>query len=145
MHRDIKATQFSKKLKHLMKVRNVTQTDIVEECGIPYSSMSSWINAHRLPRIHTRKALAEFFGVPVEYFESEVDERNVQYEDPVMTFLYNQKQHLITVSMESQNRIFRDFRRTGEVHKMVNYVDHSYSIAMIDLLIAQRMGDLKGD
>ena len=48
-------------IRSFMKLRDKTQTDIVNDLGISKSTLSSWVNAVRTPKIPTIDRLAEYF------------------------------------------------------------------------------------
>lgn len=64
---------FGKKLKYLLKKRNITQMKLADEIGVSRSSITHYINGKVEPRTITVKAICDFFGVPISYFEESTD------------------------------------------------------------------------
>ena len=54
---------FSKNLSHYMDKNGKTQADIVTDLGINKSTVSTWVNGSRMPRMGTIQTLADYFGI----------------------------------------------------------------------------------
>lgn len=54
---------FSKNLNYFMELNDKTQIDIINDLGFNKSSVSTWCNGTRLPRMDKVDALARYFGV----------------------------------------------------------------------------------
>lgn len=54
---------FANNLKFYMKINNITQNDIIRDLKIPSATISSWVNAKRLPRIGKIQQLAKYLGI----------------------------------------------------------------------------------
>ena len=54
---------FSRNLKKLMSINNVTQKKLVSDLGINKSTISSWVTGARLPRMDMVQLLADYFNV----------------------------------------------------------------------------------
>ena len=62
---------FVKNLDRLMRMKHVTQADIVRHMGLTASTVSDWCNGKNYPRINRMQQLAEFLGVPMRYLTTE--------------------------------------------------------------------------
>ena len=56
------------KIKDLMKEKGVTAYQVSKAIGVPTSSIYEWVQGKHSPRIDKLALLADFFGVPLEYF-----------------------------------------------------------------------------
>lgn len=54
---------FSKNLKKYMQMYDKSQTDLIEDLGLNRSSVSTWVNGTRLPRMDKVDMLANYFNV----------------------------------------------------------------------------------
>lgn len=54
---------FAKNLKHYMDKLGKTQIDIINDLGINKSTISSWYNGQKMPRMGTIQTLADYFGI----------------------------------------------------------------------------------
>lgn len=54
---------FSKNLRYYMNLKHKTQIDIINDLNINKSSISSWVNGTRLPRMDKVEMLARYLGV----------------------------------------------------------------------------------
>lgn len=54
---------FSKNLNYFMSLNNKTQIDIIKDLGFNKSSVSTWCNGTRLPRMDKVDALAKYFRI----------------------------------------------------------------------------------
>lgn len=54
---------FSKNLNYFMELNDKTQIDIINDLGFNKSSVSTWCNGTRLPRMDKVDALARYFGI----------------------------------------------------------------------------------
>lgn len=54
---------FSKNLNYFMELNGKTQIDIINDLGFNKSSVSTWCNGTRLPRMDKVDALAKYFGI----------------------------------------------------------------------------------
>lgn len=53
----------AKNIKYYMKLQGKTRNDICEAIGVPYTTLTDWINAATYPRIDSIERLANYFGV----------------------------------------------------------------------------------
>lgn len=68
---------FSKNLNYYMKLRNKTQTDIINDLDINKSAISSWCNGTRLPRMNKVEALCQYLNINVsDLLEGSCDDNN---------------------------------------------------------------------
>ena len=63
MGEDIYKKIFSENLKRYMELHNKTQIDIVNDLSFDKSTVSTWVNGTRLPRMDKVDALAKYFGI----------------------------------------------------------------------------------
>lgn len=54
---------FAKNLKRLLALNDKQPADIVKDLGIPFSTVSNWINAEKFPRMGKIELLADYLGV----------------------------------------------------------------------------------
>ena len=69
--------QFMERVDELTKEKGLTGKQVMEQCGISKNSFVNWRNG-RMPTKTTKKTLADFFGVSVEYLMGESDDRGQQ-------------------------------------------------------------------
>ncbi|NBH62744.1 XRE family transcriptional regulator [Anaerotruncus sp. 80] len=60
-----------KKLEKLLEERQTTIYRVAKETGIPDSTLYEWKSGKYVPKIDKIKILADYFGVPIEYFLEE--------------------------------------------------------------------------
>lgn len=65
---------FIERTTDLRKERNLTEKQVLLDCGLNKNSFGIWKQG-RLPVSATRKILADYFGVSVEYLMGETDDR----------------------------------------------------------------------
>lgn len=63
MSDDLYKQIFSKNLRHYMAINKKTQIDIINDLGINKSSISTWCNGTRLPRMDKVDLLAKYLGI----------------------------------------------------------------------------------
>ena len=56
------------KFERLLKERNLTPYKVSLATGIAQSSLSDWKSGRSKPKVDKLKILADYFGVPIEYF-----------------------------------------------------------------------------
>ena len=61
----------SEKLKSLRKTKGVPQKECSEATGISIRTLSRYENGHNIGDPHNMKALADYFGVPIDYLYSD--------------------------------------------------------------------------
>ena len=57
-----------KKFQKLLEERGVTAYRVAKETGLTTSSLTEWKNGHYTPKADKMLKIAEYFGVPLEYF-----------------------------------------------------------------------------
>ena len=60
-----------KKFQELLDKSNKTAYKVSKETGIPQATLSDWKNGRSKPKFDKLLILAQYFGVPVEYFAEE--------------------------------------------------------------------------
>lgn len=63
---------FSNNLNYYMKINNKIQDDLVKDLGLKTSTISSWCNGQKLPRMDKIALLADYFGI---HFSKLIEER----------------------------------------------------------------------
>ena len=71
---------FSKNLNYFMKLKNKTQTDIINDLNINKSAISSWCNGSRLPRMNKVVILANYLNINVSDLLEGNNENNNYFE-----------------------------------------------------------------
>lgn len=67
---------FAKNIQELRKSRNLTQTELAEKLNYSDKSVSKWERGESIPDVASVKAIADYFGVSVDYLlEEEHDEK----------------------------------------------------------------------
>lgn len=66
---------FVQRLNELLKERGITRKKFLEDVGMGRNAFSHWEKDGRTPNNSTFKAIADYFGVSVEYLRGETDER----------------------------------------------------------------------
>lgn len=56
------------KFERLLKERNLTPYRVSLDTGITQSTLSDWKSGRSKPKVDKLKILADYFGVPIEYF-----------------------------------------------------------------------------
>ena len=59
------------KYERLLKERQITSYKVSKDTGIPTATLSDWKTGRSKPKIDKLKILADYFGVPLEYFLSD--------------------------------------------------------------------------
>ena len=94
---------FGKKLKKLLKEKDMTQTDLANKINISHPVISRWIKGHsNNPKMETLEKIAKALNVDVRYF---VDDRN---DIELKNSNINDNNNIINLIMkliEDQNRI----------------------------------------
>lgn len=60
---------------YYMQLENIERRDFAKAIGVPYSSLTDWINGNTYPRIDKIQKMADFFGIDKSDL---VEQRNVQ-------------------------------------------------------------------
>ena len=90
MEKDFKKV-FAKNLNRLLATNNKTQVDLVNDLNINKSTISTWCNGVKMPRMNKIEQLAAYFGVEKSDLIEEKGEQIIgYYNDPEVAFLANQ-------------------------------------------------------
>lgn len=54
---------FAKNLKEQLEIHDKQPVDLVNDLGIPFSTVSNWVNAQKFPRMGKIELLAHYFGI----------------------------------------------------------------------------------
>ncbi|WP_373264513.1 helix-turn-helix domain-containing protein [Hungatella hathewayi] len=57
-----------KKFERLCEKKGVTSYKVSRDTGIATATLSDWKNGRSKPKVDKLKILADYFGVPIEYF-----------------------------------------------------------------------------
>ena len=58
---------FAQKLKELLKDNNLNNTTFSKKCGIPRTTINSWVECKKVPRADALLIVAEFFNVSTDF------------------------------------------------------------------------------
>ncbi|MBQ3835457.1 MAG: helix-turn-helix transcriptional regulator [Elusimicrobia bacterium] len=53
------------KVKEILKLKNITQTQLAKKLGVHKQSLTVWLNGNKNPRIETIAKIAEILNVPI--------------------------------------------------------------------------------
>lgn len=56
------------KIEALLEKHNITLNKLSKEVGLPYMTLKNWKLRGSSPRLENVKKIADYFGVPLEYF-----------------------------------------------------------------------------
>ena len=59
------------RFEHLLQKNNVTAYRVAKETGIAQTTFSDWKKGKSSPKIEKLSKIADYFGVPIEYFTGE--------------------------------------------------------------------------
>lgn len=91
--------QFMERVDELTKEKGLTGKQVMEQCGISKNSFVNWRNG-RMPTKTTKKTLADFFGVSVEYLMGETDDRTQKNSPGQVTEACEAKKNLLSAVAE---------------------------------------------
>jgi repressor LexA len=60
-----------KKIQKLLDEHNVTAYQLSKDTGIPYSCIADYRSGRSKPKLDKLKKIADYFGVPIEFFLEE--------------------------------------------------------------------------
>lgn len=63
-----------KKFAELLEKHEITAYQISKKTGVSTSTLSEWKNGNYTPKVDKLQKIANFFGVPLDYFLEERDE-----------------------------------------------------------------------
>lgn len=88
---------FSENLKHYMKKKGNTQTDLIKALNLSKSTISTWCRGTRLPRMHHMQALADYFDIDkTMLLENTLDKVNLEKNSKDISFLIETITELLT-------------------------------------------------
>ena len=61
------------RIEQLMRENNVSAYKLSKETGIAQSTLSSWKNQNKIPRVDLLQKIADFFGVEIGYLTGSLD------------------------------------------------------------------------
>lgn len=128
---------FSENLKYWTKVNFKTQTDIVKDLQISYSSVNDWYRGKNYPKIATIKKLADYLGIQmIDLIEEKINLKNIEDEIKLGEYarFRNGKIDKVTHIEEDTNKMW--FENISGRKTMISIVKHSFNI--IDLI---KVGD----
>lgn len=74
---------FAKNLNGYLEANNKQPADIVRDLGIPFSTVSNWVNGLKLPRMGKVEMLASYFGIEKsDLLEEKKDDETGYYLNP---------------------------------------------------------------
>lgn len=84
-------------IKFLRVGKGILQRELAEELHVTQTAVSQWESGRKKPERETANALAEFFGVSVEYLLGEVDENHMYYANNIHDSNFVQGSGSVTV------------------------------------------------
>lgn len=96
---------FYQKLKVAIKKSGVSMYQISKDTGIAQSTISRWKTQHSIPNLKTVRILADYFNVPISFFNDDIDETSIPKEysidlkkltDETLEWYYGNKRLSIT-------------------------------------------------
>lgn len=64
-----------KKFAELLEKNNITAYQVSKQTGVSTSTLSEWKNGNYIPKLDKMQKIANFFGVTVDYFLEDLEER----------------------------------------------------------------------
>lgn len=75
--------RFGKRLSYYMNLNNKNQMDLMKDLSLSSSTISSWCNGVRLPRMEKIEMLADYFGIePSDLLDNKEDVPDEYYLNP---------------------------------------------------------------
>lgn len=71
------------KIRTLLKKHNISGAKMSRELGFSNAVFSQWKNKKQKPSLDSIKKIAEYFGVPMEYFFSDIPKNNPDFSEAV--------------------------------------------------------------
>lgn len=128
---------FCDNLKYWTRNNFKTQTDIVKDLQIPYSTVNDWYKGKNYPRIATIKKLADYFGIQIiDLIEEKTNLKNIEEEIKVGEYVRFRSGKIDKVTHIEENTNKMWFGNTSGEKTMISIVRHSFNI--IDLI---KIGD----
>lgn len=104
------------RIEQLMRENNVSAYKLSKETGIAQSTLSSWKNQNKIPRVDLLQKIADFFGVEIGYLTGKLDKT-------VETPKIQRKIDVSTVNLKNVKVMFYgDYELTEQEKKMVENV-----------------------
>ena len=128
-------------LSNLLNKQGITQTELARQLKLPESSVRSWVNASKYPRIHNVKKLANFFGVN----SSDILENKSDPSDPRRAF--GIVDYPIVRSIKAGPNGIAQLDYSGYSAVLVKDIDQSYNYYWLRVVGDSMIGDgiLEGD
>lgn len=54
---------FSKNLKYYMNLNNITRSELAQELGVSFTTVSNWVKGYKLPRMDKVEKISAFFHI----------------------------------------------------------------------------------
>lgn len=104
------------RIEQLMRENNVSAYKLSKETGIAQSTLSSWKNQNKIPRVDLLQKIADFFGVEIGYLTGNLDKTKE-------TSKIQRKIDVSTVNLKNVKVMFYgDYELTEQEKKMVENV-----------------------
>lgn len=104
------------RIEQLMRENNVSAYKLSKETGIAQSTLSSWKNQNKIPRVDLLQKIADYFGVEIGYLTGKLDKTK---ETPKI----QRKIDVSTVNLKNVKVMFYgDYELTKQEKKMVENV-----------------------
>ena len=121
---DIKAT-FSKNLKRYLDINGKQPVDLVNDLGLPFSTVSNWLNAQKMPRMGKVELLAQYFGIEKSDLLEEKSEESYYinpetariaqevFDDPDLRLLFDAARDVKPENIRLAAEMLRRFKQTN--------------------------------
>lgn len=104
------------RIEQLMRENNISAYKLSKETGIAQSTLSSWKNQNKIPRVDLLQKIADFFGVEIGYLTGNLDKTKE-------TSKIQRKIDASTVNLKNVKVMFYgDYELTEQEKKMVENV-----------------------
>lgn len=104
------------RIEQLMRENNVSAYKLSKETGIAQSTLSSWKNQNKIPRVDLLQKIADFFGVEIGYLTGNLNKTKE-------TSKIQRKIDASTVNLKNVKVMFYgDYELTEQEKKMVENV-----------------------
>ena len=109
---------FAKNLNRYLEANGKQPADIVRDLGVPFSTVSNWINGLKLPRMGKVEMLANYFGIEKsDLLEEKRNESSIYYLNPETAAL------ALQMFEDSDMRSLFSMKRNMDPVEFKNYMD----------------------
>jgi len=94
------------KLKHLRKLKDLTQLEVAEKLGLGRATVSNYECGRRTPHLSDLRVFAEFYGVGLDYFGIEQQDEAFELAGRAASFFSNEH-----ISKEEKEKAFKEIMK----------------------------------